>query len=117
MYISVAGVPNEQLGPAGQAFVKDFGATQSSGTVDPYSTYAAQAASVLLASIAASDGTRAGVASQLLTAKVINGLLGTFSINKNGDTTSNPVTQYKVVNGASTTYKVITPPLTLVKVS
>ena len=64
-----------------------------------------------------SDGTRAGVASQLLTAKVVNGLLGTFSINKNGDTTSNPVTQYKVVNGASTTYKVITPPLSLVHVS
>ncbi len=52
MYISVAGVPNEQLGPAGQTFVKDFGATQSSGTVDPYSSYAAQAASLLLASIA-----------------------------------------------------------------
>ena len=117
MYISVAGVPNEQLGPAGQTFVKSFGATQTSGTVDPYSTYAAQAALVLLSSIGSSDGTRAGVASQLLTAKVINGLLGTFSINKNGDTTSNPVTQYKVVNGASTTYKVITPPLSLVHVS
>jgi len=97
--------------------VKSFGATQTSGTVDPYSTYAAQAALVLLSSIGSSNGTRAGVASQLLTAKVINGLLGTFSINKNGDTTSNPVTQYKVVDGKSTTFKVITPPLTLVHVS
>jgi branched-chain amino acid transport system substrate-binding protein len=117
MYISVAGVPNEQLGSVGKKFVTDFGATQTSGTVDPYSTYAAQAAALLLASIASSDGTRAGVASQLLVAKVVNGLLGSFDINKNGDTTSNPVTQYKVVNGASTTYKVITPPLSLVKVS
>ena len=117
MYVSVAGVPNEQLGTVGKTFVSSFGATQPNGTVDPYSVYAAQAASLLLASISSSDGTRAGVASQLLVGKVINGILGTFSINKNGDTTSNPVTQYKVVNGASTTFTVITPPLTLVAVS
>ncbi len=117
MYISVAGVPNEELGTVGKKFVTDFGATQSSGTVDPYSTYAAQAASVLLAAIAASDGTRADVASKLLVAKVVNGILGDFGLNANGDTTSNPVTQYKVVNGESTTFKVITPPLSLVKVA
>ena len=117
MYISVAGVPNEDLGTVGKKFVTDFGATQSSGTVDPYSTYAAQAAAVLLAAIAASDGSRADVASKLLVAKTVNGILGDFGINANGDTTSNPVTQYKVVNGESTTFKVITPPLSLVKVS
>ena len=35
MYISVAGQPNEKLGPAGKKFVKDFGATQSGGQVEP----------------------------------------------------------------------------------
>ncbi len=117
MYISVAGVPNEDLGTVGKKFVTDFGATQSSGTVDPYSTYAAQAASFLLAAIASSDGSRADVASKLLLGKVVNGILGDFGLNANGDTTSNPVTQYKVVNGESTTFKVITPPLSLVKVA
>jgi branched-chain amino acid transport system substrate-binding protein len=117
MYVSVAGEPNEKLGPAGQKFVKDFGATQSGGNVDPYSSYAAQSAVVLLDAIAKSDGTRADVASRLLDTKVTDGILGTFKINSDGDTDSNPVTIYQIKGGKQTTYKTITPPLDLVKSS
>jgi len=115
MYISVAGQPNENLGPTGKKFVKDFGATQAGGQVDPYSSYAAQSADALLTAIANSDGTRADVAAQLLKTKVTDGILGTFTINENGDTNANPVTIYKIKGGKQTTYKTITPPQDLVK--
>jgi branched-chain amino acid transport system substrate-binding protein len=117
MYVSVAGEPNEKLGPTGQKFVKDFGATQASGNVDPYSSYAAQAADVILTAIEKSDGTRAAVANNLLHTKVTDGILGSFQINENGDTNSNPVTIYQIKSGKQTTYKTITPPTDLVKVS
>jgi branched-chain amino acid transport system substrate-binding protein len=117
MYVSVAGEPNEKLGAAGKKFVKDFGATQSGGNVDPYSAYAAQAADVLLTAIENSDGTRADVAANLLKTKVTDGILGTFSIDQNGDTNANPVTIYQIKGGKQTTYKTITPPTDLVKVS
>jgi branched-chain amino acid transport system substrate-binding protein len=117
MYISVAGLPNEKLGPAGKKFVQDFGA-EIGGTVNPYSAYGAQAMEVMLTAIQNSDGTRAAVAGNLLKTKVKDGILGTFSINENGDTTSNPVTQYKLLAGGKTTaFKTITPPASLVKVS
>jgi branched-chain amino acid transport system substrate-binding protein len=115
MYVSVAGQPNENLPAAGKTFVKNFGATQSGGNVDPYSSYAAQSAVVLLDAIAKSDGTRTSVANQLLKTKVTNGILGNFTINQNGDTSSNPVTMYLIKGGKQTTYKTITPPASLVK--
>jgi branched-chain amino acid transport system substrate-binding protein len=115
IYVSVAGQPNENLPQAGKTFVKDFGATQSGGNVDPYSSYAAQAADVLLTAIENSDGTRASVTSELLKTKVDNGIIGTFTINSNGDTSSNPVTIYLIKGGKQTTYKTITPPSSLVQ--
>ncbi len=115
MYVSVAGEPNEKLGAKGKAFVKDFGATQSGGSVDPYSAYAAQSAEVLLTAIENSDGTRADVAAQLLKTKVTDGILGSFTIDSNGDTNSNPVTIYQIKGGKQTTYKTIVPPQDLVK--
>jgi len=115
MYVSVAGQPNENLGPTGKTFVADFGATQAGGQVDPYSAYSAQSAEVLLTAIENSDGTRADVAAQLFQTNVTDGILGSFQINENGDTNSNPVTMYLIKGGKQTTYKVITPPEDLVK--
>jgi branched-chain amino acid transport system substrate-binding protein len=115
MYVSVAGEPNEKLGAKGKKFVKDFGATQSGGNVDPYSAYAAQSMEVLLTAVENSDGTRADVAAQLLKTKVTDGILGSFTIDANGDTNSNPVTIYQIKGGKQTTYKTIVPPTDLVK--
>jgi len=116
MYVSVAGLPNEQLKGAGKSFVSAF--TKSVGKApDPYSVYAAQAAEVMLTAIARSDGTRGSVTANLFKTRVANGILGSFTINRNGDTTSNPVTVYRVVGGKSTTFKVITPPTSLVKIA
>ena len=114
-YVSVAGLPNDQLGATGKKFVTDFGATQPGGQVDPYSSYAAQAAAVLLTAIETSDGTRAGVTTQLFKTNVTDGILGNFQINSNGDTNANPVTIYLIKGGKQTTFKTITPPTSLVK--
>jgi branched-chain amino acid transport system substrate-binding protein len=114
MTVSVAGLPNEKLGPTGQKFVADF--KKANGRApDPYAVYSAQAAVVMLDAISRSDGTRASVAKELFNTDIKDGILGSFKIDKNGDTTSNPVTIYQIKNGQSTTYKVITPGPSLVK--
>jgi ABC-type branched-subunit amino acid transport system substrate-binding protein len=73
---------------------------------------------VMLDSVKTAGGDRAKVSAALLNTKVTNGILGTFTINANGDTSSNPVTQYKLVTpGKGVPYKTITPPQSLVAVS
>jgi branched-chain amino acid transport system substrate-binding protein len=118
MYVSVAGIPPDKLSGEGKSFVKAFGA-QIGTEVNPYAAYAAQTAAVILDAISKSDGTRASVNDNLFKTKVTNGILGTFSITKNGDTTSNPVTVYLQTgsgkSGTGKTYKTITPPQNLVK--
>jgi branched-chain amino acid transport system substrate-binding protein len=111
---SVAGLPNEQLKGAGKTFAAQFGKTVG-GAPDPYAVYAGQAAEVLVTAISKSNGTRASVTANLFKTKVVNGILGTFSINSNGDTSANPVTIYRVKGGKQTTFKVITPPTSLVR--
>jgi branched-chain amino acid transport system substrate-binding protein len=114
MTVSVAGLPNSALKGAGKTFLSAFSKVVNK-EADPYSVYAAQAAEALYQAIAKSDGSRASVTSNLFKTKVSNGILGSFSINANGDTTSNPVTIYKIAGGKSTTLKVITPPTSVVK--
>jgi branched-chain amino acid transport system substrate-binding protein len=114
-YVSVAGQPNENLGPTGKQFVTDFSKEIGGENPDPYSAYAAQAAQVLLTAIEKSDGTRKSVAENLLNTKVTDGILGSFTINSNGDTSSNPVTIYRIKDGKQTTYKTIVPSQDLVK--
>jgi branched-chain amino acid transport system substrate-binding protein len=116
MTVSVAGLPNEKLPPAGKAFIKAFAATIGGQNPDPYAAYAAQAAQVLVAAIATSDGTRASVTEQLFKVKISGGILGNVSFNQNGDVTANPVTIYKVGKKGNngTTYTVIVPTASLV---
>ena len=118
MYVSVAGIPPEKLTGPGKTFVDDFGA-QIGTQVNPYAAYAAQAAVVMLDAIAKSDGSRGAVTNQLFQTNITDGILGTFSINQNGDTTANPVTVYiqqgSGTSGTGKTYKTIVPPANLVK--
>jgi ABC-type branched-subunit amino acid transport system substrate-binding protein len=69
----------------------------------------------MVQAIANSNGTRSSVTANLFKTKITNGILGSFTINANGDTSSNPVTVYRVKGGQQTTYKVIVPPVSLVK--
>ena len=112
--VSVAGLPNTALKGAGAKFVKDF-TKSDKRPPDPYSVYAAQAAEVIVAAIAQSNGTRSDVTKQVFKIHLRNSILGNVSFNANGDVTSNPVTIYKVAGGKSTTLRVIVPPNSLVK--
>ena len=86
MFMSVAGVPVEELKGAGAQFIKQFKQILGNEPVDPYAAYGAQAAQVLLDAIArAGGGERAAVVEELFNTKVENGILGTFEINENGD--------------------------------
>jgi branched-chain amino acid transport system substrate-binding protein len=118
MYITVAGIPPEKLTGAGADFIKAFG-DQIGKKPNPYSAYAAQSMQVVLSAIEKSDGSRSSVTDNLLKTNVTDGILGTFSINENGDTTRNPVTVYQQVgsgkSGTGKTFKVVTPSASLVK--
>ena len=114
MTVSVTGLPNERLPKTGKAFVAAFGKAVGQPP-SQFSVYAAQAAEVLLAAIARSDGTRASVTAQLFKTKVSNGILGSFSIDENGDTTESAVTIYRIVNRTPKILEVITPPQSLVR--
>ncbi len=111
--VSVAGLPNAQLKGAGKAFLAGFGQVVGKEP-DRYSVYAAQAAEVLLAAIARSDGSRGSVSAELFRTKITNGLLGSFAIDRNGDTSSNPVAISRVKGGVSTDLMVVVPPVDLV---
>jgi len=114
--VSVAGLPNSALKGAGKAFVAAF-TKADKRPPEPYSVYAAQAAEVVVAAIAQSNGTRSDIAKQLFKVNLPSSILGHISFNPNGDVTSNPVTIYKVTGGKSVTYRVIVPPKALVKAS
>jgi len=86
-YISYPGIPVTSLKGAGKTFVAGFTKVNGGKLPDPYTAYAAQALQVLLGAISKSNGTRADVASKLFNLNITNGILGKFSIDKNGDTT------------------------------
>ncbi len=108
-YVSVAGEPPTNLKGPGATFVKDFGA-QIGETPNPYSQYGAQAMDVVLAAIAKSDGSRAAVTKNLFGLKITDGILGTFTINDQGDTSLTPITIYQQKSGALNPLKTIVPP-------
>ena len=73
MYISFAGLPASELikhGGAGAKFVTDFKAKYGHDPASAYSIYGAAATQYILASIAASDGTRKGVRDAAFSGKI-----------------------------------------------
>jgi branched-chain amino acid transport system substrate-binding protein len=113
-FMSVGGVPVEQLTGEGANFIKEFTAKYSPDAVDPYTPYAAAAAEVLLKAIEASDGSRASVTENLLNQQMTGTVLGDFSIDDKGDTDQGSMTINVAKGGKLQTFKVITPPDNLV---
>jgi branched-chain amino acid transport system substrate-binding protein len=87
MYVigSLVTDPAQQLPPAGREFVRQLSATQQGRTINIFAPYAAQAAEVLLAAIAQSDGTRALVTRELQRVRIERGILGSVAFDKSGD--------------------------------
>jgi len=86
VYTVATGVTSPaQLGPAGRQFWQTFQPSQPRNDDLQFAPYAAQAAELLLAAIARSDGTRGSVIAELRRTRVSGGILGDFSFTKNGD--------------------------------
>jgi branched-chain amino acid transport system substrate-binding protein len=112
--VSFPAAAPERLRGKGRKFVAEFG-NAIGRPVEAYSVATAQDAEVLLDAIAKSDGTRASVTKNLFATNVTNGLLGSFSFDRNGDTTAGAVTIYRIVHGQPVVSRVITPPPSLVR--
>jgi YVTN family beta-propeller protein len=112
LVVSFPTVPRGHLPASGRRFVEAF-EKAIGGRASAYSITAAQATEVLLDAIAASDGTRASVTRNLFQTRVENGILGSFEIDANGDTTASGVTMFRIEKGRPRVLSVITPPESL----
>lgn len=99
-YVSVSGLINQSLPPAGRRFVDAFGATLPGVDVEPSAVYTAEATGVLLDAVAASDGTRAGVRSALFETELARGLTGRVRFDRNGDVVAPPITILRIRRGS-----------------
>ncbi|HVS28700.1 MAG TPA: branched-chain amino acid ABC transporter substrate-binding protein [Solirubrobacteraceae bacterium] len=108
---TIATLDPAKFAPAGKKFFKDYEKTYRTRNPDPYAIYGFESMALLLDSVkrAAASGTvtRAAVAKALLSTKDRNSVLGTYSIDKNGDTTLTDYGLYKVVRGKLKFDKVI----------
>jgi branched-chain amino acid transport system substrate-binding protein len=112
-YISVAGEPPKALTGVGATFVKSFG--KQIGTLpNPYAAYGAQAMDVALEAIAKGGGQRSATTKSVFGLTVTNGILGTFTINTNGDTSLTPITIYKQAGKNLVPVKTLVPSASLV---
>jgi branched-chain amino acid transport system substrate-binding protein len=85
-FFSVAGVPTDEFeSESAQSFITTFQDSLGGEPVDPYAIYGAQAGQVILDAIAASDGTRPDVITQMFATECTGCFLGDFSFNENGD--------------------------------
>jgi ABC-type branched-subunit amino acid transport system substrate-binding protein len=110
VFFTVPGPPPERLGPAGRVFLTAF-TREIRSTPLPIAPYAAQATDVVRDAIARSNGTRASVTARLMSTKVDDGILGSFSFTPSGDTTAGAVTLYQWRSGRARMLRVITPSL------
>ena len=114
MYITQPGIPVDQLKGAGKEFVDAF--QQEFGKApDPYTVYAAQAAVVLLDAVEVGGNDRAKVSEELFNTDVSDGILGSFQIDENGDTTLGTVAVNQIKEGQSIFVRTITPELSFVE--
>jgi branched-chain amino acid transport system substrate-binding protein len=104
VYASVEGVPFDAQNDLGQQFIRDYQAAYGVLT-EPYAIYGYETMNVLLKAIenvcdSGGDPTdRRAVRDAVFAIKDFKGVLGTWSFDKNGDTTLTDMTFYQVQNG------------------
>jgi branched-chain amino acid transport system substrate-binding protein len=84
-YFTVAGVGIDKYKGAALDFINGFKAELGGKPVDPYAILAAQSAIVMLDAIERSDGSRSSVIDEIYKTNIKDGLIGSFSLNENGD--------------------------------
>ena len=100
-YITVATTDPKEFGPEGEKFFKDFEAAYNTAKPEPYAIYGYEAMSLALDSIKrASDcADKAAVIDALFKTKERQSVIGTYSIDKDGDATINKYGRYLVKGG------------------
>jgi branched-chain amino acid transport system substrate-binding protein len=113
VFMTVATLPPANYPPAGQAFFKDY--QTKYGTPQAYAVYGYESMALMLDAIkratnnGASTPTRAKIVAAIFATKDRSSVLGTYSIDQNGDTTLTSYGAYKIVNGKDAFLKTITP--------
>jgi branched-chain amino acid transport system substrate-binding protein len=98
--LTVATLSPDQYPPEGQAFFKAFTAKYGVNNPDPYAIYGYEAMKLALDAITRSKtGNKEDVTKALFATKDRQSVLGTYSIDKNGDTTLTDYGVYSVKNG------------------
>jgi branched-chain amino acid transport system substrate-binding protein len=105
-------LPTDELPSEGREFAAEFERRFSSRPCC-FAVPSAQSAAVILDAIAASDGSRAQVTENLFQARVENGYLGDFEIDRYGDTTLTTSAVYRIEDGRLRFQTAITPPAEL----
>jgi branched-chain amino acid transport system substrate-binding protein len=102
--VVIATLPADKYPPEGQKFFDDYQAEYGDDSPDPYAIYGYEAMRLTLDAIerAAKAGKvdRAAVIKQLFATKDRQSVLGTYSIDSNGDTTLTDYGAYRIENGA-----------------
>lgn len=106
-YVAVSGVAGKRLPERGRDFAQRFEEALHLPP-HPLALYAAQAAELLLDSIAASDGSRASVASALRRSSG-PGIVGWIGFDRRGEPRIAPVSVFRIVGGAEQLSRVIVP--------
>jgi branched-chain amino acid transport system substrate-binding protein len=101
-------LPKSQLPPQGQEFFKAYAQKYGNAIPDPYAIYGYEAMSLALDAIRRSGtGEKADILKALFATKDRHSALGTYSIDKNGDTTLTEMALETVKNGQLKFIKVI----------
>jgi len=109
---TVATLSPDSYPPNGKKFFTQYEAKYGKGNTNPYAIYGYAAASLALDAIkraGANGNNRQDVINQLFATKNLPSVLGTYSIDKNGDTSVTDYGLYKVKNGAIVFDKVVKP--------
>jgi ABC-type branched-subunit amino acid transport system substrate-binding protein len=105
-------LPNEELPAPGRELAADFEERYSSAPCC-FAVQAAQSAALILDAIDDSDGSRSQVRDNLLGARVDQGYLGDFEIDRYGDTTLTAIGVYRIEDGRLRFQTAIAPPADL----
>jgi branched-chain amino acid transport system substrate-binding protein len=112
VFLTVATLDASQYPPAGKAFFQTYGATYHPSKPEPYAIYGYETMSLMLDAIkrATAGGVsadRAKVIAAIYATRDRQSVLGTYSIDSNGDTTLTDYGSYKVKAGQLVFFKTI----------
>jgi branched-chain amino acid transport system substrate-binding protein len=110
-YITVGTIDPKDYPPEGQKFFKDFKAAYGTATPEPYAIYGYEAMSLMLDAMKRAGDKcddRQALIDQVYQTKDKKSVLGTYSVDKDGDVTTNQFGRFLVKNGKLSYDKTVT---------